>query len=163
MGQQIQQNVVDFLLDPIEIYGALYLFYIALWLKLNSENWKTKKNKDWLDCHLVSKKKLTNKIFLMKSGGNSYGVCWKGSGKRLEKLGQIFTFLFSAKDSAVCPSDYNPTYCWNTSGCFDNTRDATIYWSLLKEGNFVSSKKYAFLVEYNFHWVLKFYFHKPFF
>jgi hypothetical protein len=83
----------------------------------------------------------------MKSGGKSYGVCWRGSGKRLEKHGQIFTFLFSAKDSAVCPSDYIPTYCLNTSGCFVNTRDATTSWSLLKEGNFVSSKKNALLVE----------------
>ncbi len=31
MGRQMQQNAVDFLLHSLEIYGALYLFYIALW------------------------------------------------------------------------------------------------------------------------------------
>jgi hypothetical protein len=30
MGQQMQQNAVDFLLHSLEIYGALYLFYTAL-------------------------------------------------------------------------------------------------------------------------------------
>jgi hypothetical protein len=31
MGRQMRQNAVDFLLHSLEIYGALYLFYIALW------------------------------------------------------------------------------------------------------------------------------------
>jgi hypothetical protein len=30
MGRQMRQNVVDFLLHSLEIYGALYLFYTAL-------------------------------------------------------------------------------------------------------------------------------------
>jgi hypothetical protein len=30
MGQQMRQNVVNFLLHSLEIYDALYLFYIAL-------------------------------------------------------------------------------------------------------------------------------------
>ncbi len=29
----MRQNAVDFLLHSLEIYGALYLFYIALWTK----------------------------------------------------------------------------------------------------------------------------------
>jgi hypothetical protein len=32
MRQQMRQNAVDFLLHSLEIHGALYLFYIALWL-----------------------------------------------------------------------------------------------------------------------------------
>ncbi len=31
MGWQMRQNAVDFLLHSLEIYGTLYLFYIALW------------------------------------------------------------------------------------------------------------------------------------
>jgi hypothetical protein len=31
MGRQMRQNAVDFLLHSLEIYGALYLFYTALW------------------------------------------------------------------------------------------------------------------------------------
>jgi hypothetical protein len=41
MGWQMQQNAVDFLLHSLEIYGALYLFYIALWEWLKKEKLKS--------------------------------------------------------------------------------------------------------------------------
>jgi hypothetical protein len=33
MALQMQQKAVDFLLHCLEIYGTLYLFYTALWLR----------------------------------------------------------------------------------------------------------------------------------
>ncbi len=42
MGRQMGQNAVDFLLHSLEIYGALYLFYIALW-----REWEKKAKLYW--------------------------------------------------------------------------------------------------------------------
>jgi hypothetical protein len=46
MGRQMQQNVFDLLLHSLEIYGALYLFYIALWLFLLPSCWALSSAKD---------------------------------------------------------------------------------------------------------------------
>ncbi len=40
MGRQMRQNAVDFLLHSLEIYGALYVFYIALWACLKGVKYK---------------------------------------------------------------------------------------------------------------------------
>jgi hypothetical protein len=46
MGRQMRQNAVDFLLHSPEIYGALYLFYIALWTKACALHFVTRQRRE---------------------------------------------------------------------------------------------------------------------